>query len=398
MSTSTERIRTYSGPAILSYGFRPLFLFASVWSAAAMTLWIPMLTGRLVLPTAFDPIAWHVHELLYGYLPAVVAGFLLTAVPNWTGRLPVTGGPLLVLVLTWLAGRAAVGFSAQFGPVLTAVIDLSFLALLSAVIGREIIARRNWRNLKVLILVALFFGGNTAFHVESAVGGAASGGYGARIGIAVAVFLIMLIGGRIVPSFTRNWLAQRALGRLPVPFDRFDLLSMLVAGAALLLWIVSPDRTATGILCLGAGGLHVWRLARWAGDRTFAEPLVLILHVGYVFVPLGFLALGWAILSPGTVTASAAFHIWTAGAIGVMTLAVMTRASLGHVGKPLHATRGTILLYLCAVVAAVSRVVSGLGLAADAFLHLAAVAWVAAFAGFAILYGPLLVRARQLRN
>jgi len=395
MSTSAERIRAYSGPAILSYGFRPLFLSASLWSAVAMVVWIAMLTGRLALPTAFDPIAWHVHELLYGYLPAVVAGFLLTAVPNWTGRLPVTGMPLLVLVLSWLAGRVAVLFSLQLGPIVAAVVDLSFLALLSLVIGREVISGRNWRNLKVLILVALFFGGNVLFHAESAGGEAASSGYGARIGIAVAVFLIMLIGGRIVPSFTRNWLARRRPGRLPAPFNRFDLASMIIAGVALVLWIAAPDRTGTGILCLAAGGLHVWRLARWAGYRTSAEPLVLILHVGYVFVPLGFLAVSWATLSPTTVPASAAIHTWTTGAIGVMTLAVMTRASLGHVGKPLHATWGTGLIYLCVIAATISRIASSLGLAPDALLHLAATTWIAAFAGFAMLFGPLLVRPRQ---
>lgn len=395
MSTSAERIRAHSVPAVLSYGFRPLFLLASIWSAVAMIVWIAMLTGRLALPTAFDPIAWHVHELLYGYLPAVVAGFLLTAVPNWTGRLPVTGAPLLVLVLSWLAGRVAVGFSVQLGPTFTAVVDLSFLTLLSLVIGREVVAGRNRRNLKVLILVALFLGGNALFHAESAGGGVASSGYGARFGIAVAVFLIMLIGGRIVPSFTRNWLARRRPGRLPTSFNRFDLATMIIAGVALVLWIAAPDITGTAILCLAAGGLHAWRLARWAGYRTSAEPLVLILHVGYAFVPLGFLAVGWAALSPTTVPASAAIHAWTTGAIGVMTLAVMTRASLGHVGKPLHATWGTGLIYLCVIAAAVSRVASSLGLAPDVLLHLAAAAWIAAFGGFAVLFGPLLVQPRQ---
>lgn len=395
MTTSAERIRAYSGAAILSYGFRPLFLSASIWSAAAMVIWIAMLTGHLVLPTAFDPIAWHVHELLYGYLPAVVAGFLLTAVPNWTGRLPVTGAPLLVLVLSWLAGRIAVLFSVQLGQTLAAVVDLSFLTLLSLVIGREIIAGRNWRNLKVLILVALFLGGNALFHAESAAGGAASNGYGARTGIAVAVFLIMLIGGRIVPSFTRNWLARRSPDHLPAPFNRFDLASMIIAGAALVLWIAAPNSVGTVILCLVAGALHAWRLARWAGHRTTAEPLVLILHVGYAFVPLGFLAVGWAALSPTALPASAAIHAWTTGAIGVMTLAVMTRASLGHVGKPLHATSSTGLIYLFVIAAAVARVASSLGLAPNTLLYLAAAAWIAAFTGFAVTFGPLLVRPRQ---
>lgn len=395
MSTSAERIRAYSGPAILSYGFRPLFLLAAIWSATAMILWIAMLTGHLVLPTAFDMVSWHVHELLYGYLPAVVAGFLLTAVPNWTGRLPVTGAPLLILVLAWLAGRVAMVFSDQLGATVAALADLSFLILFSLVIGREVIVGRNWRNLKVLVPVALLLCGNALFHADAAGGGVASSGYGTRLGIASAIFLIMLVGGRVVPSFTRNWLAHKVPGRLPVPFNRLDLLSVVVAGAVLLLWIASPEEPVTAYLCLAAGGLQVWRLARWAGDRTSAEPLVLILHVGYAFVPLGFLAAGGAALSPATIPVSAALHAWTVGAIGVMTLAVMTRASLGHVGKPLRATRGTILIYLCIVAAAILRIASGLGFAPQPLLHLAAAAWIAAFASFAVIFGPLLVRRRQ---
>jgi len=394
MSTSAEQIRAYSGPAILSYGFRPLFLFASIWSAGAMVLWIAMLTGHLTLPTAFDMISWHVHEFLYGYLPAVVAGFLLTAVPNWTGRLPLTGTPLLILVLVWLAGRTAILFSQQLGPAATAAIDLSFLALLGFVIGREVIAGQNWRNLKVLILIVLFFCGNALFHAE-AIGGAAYAGYGARLGIAVAVFLIALIGGRIVPSFTRNWLARREPGRLPIPFARFDIVSMVAAAAALLLWVAAPQRPITAILCLAAGALHAWRLARWAGYRTAAEPLVLILHIGYAFVPLGFVAAGCALLSPAALPMSAALHVWTAGAIGTMTLAVMTRASLGHVGRPLHATPGIVFIYACVIAAAGLRIAAAIDPAPQILLHLAAAAWILAFAGFTILFGPLLVRPRH---
>lgn len=395
MSTSAEQIRAYSGPAVLSYAFRPLFLMAGIWSAAAMVLWIAMLTGHLVLPTAFDMVSWHVHEFLYGYLPAVVAGFLLTAVPNWTGRLPMTGMPLLVLALSWLAGRIAVTCSEQIGPNVAAIVDLSFLTLLSFAIGREVVAGRNWRNLKVLILLALLLCGNALFHVEAAGSGTAAGGYGSRLGIAVAISLIMLVGGRIVPSFTRNWLARRGPGRLPVPFNRFDIMSMVVAGVALLFWIGAPDALLTAILCFVAGGLHLWRLARWAGERTSAEPLVLILHFGYAFVPLGFLTSGCAVLLPELILGSAVVHAWTAGAIGVMTLAVMTRSTLGHVGMPLHATRGTVLIYGCAIAAAALRIASGFLGAPDFLLDLAAVAWVVSFGGFAVLFGPLLVRARR---
>jgi uncharacterized protein involved in response to NO len=213
MMTIAEQVRSYAGPAILSYGFRPFFLFGVVWAALAVAVWLPMLGGSLDLPTAFAPIDWHAHELLYGYLPAIVAGFLLTAVPNWTGRLPVTGSPLLALLLAWLAGRIAVAVSGWLGLPGAAVVDLSFLAILGAIVAREIVAARNLHNLKVLLIVGLLLAGNAVFHVESAL--ASGTGYGTRIGIAAAVLLISLVGGRIIPSSTRNWLARERPGALP---------------------------------------------------------------------------------------------------------------------------------------------------------------------------------------
>lgn len=159
MASSAAQIRAFEGPALLSYGFRPFFLFGAVWAAAAVALWLPMLSGHLALPSAFTPVEWHVHELIFGYVPAIVAGFLLTAVPNWTGRLPVVGTRLLMLFLAWLAGRIAVFFSLWIGAWVAAIVDLAFLVALAGVIGREIVASRNTRNLKVLVGVALLLTG-----------------------------------------------------------------------------------------------------------------------------------------------------------------------------------------------------------------------------------------------
>ena len=206
MSSVASR-RAYSGPALLSFGFRPFFLGAGLWSVAGMLLWLAVYAGDVTLPTAFIPRDWHVHEMLYGYVPAVVAGFLLTAIPNWTGRLPVSGLPLAALAGLWLAGRIAIAVSAAIGPILAAVIDVAFLATFAAVALREIVAGRNWRNLRVLAVLAVLIGGNVLFHLEAIRDGAAD--YGIRVGLAGAVGLIMLVGGRIVPSFTRNWLARR---------------------------------------------------------------------------------------------------------------------------------------------------------------------------------------------
>ena len=394
--TTAAQVRQYRGPAILSFGFRPLFLAAGIWAALVMPAWIAAFAWAVTLPGAFPPFDWHVHELLYGYLPAVVGGFLLTAVPNWTGRLPMTGWRLLVLVLLWLAGRIAVLCSASLPAAVVAAVDLAFLAALILAMGREILAGRNWRNLKVLLGVALLFVGNLVFHWEASLGPAFSG-HGARIGIAAAILLIMMIGGRIVPSFTRNWLMRNhaADGRMPAPLGRLDGASLMIAGVALLSWVVLPQSFVTAVLAFAAAALHLLRLARWAGDRTAAEPLVLILHIGYFFVPLGFALLAVAILWPDLLLPSAALHAWTAGGIGVMTLAVMTRASLGHAGRPLRANAGISLIYLLIVVAALARVAAGLGFAYEPMLHLSAALWTAAFLLFAVIFAPVLCLPRR---
>jgi uncharacterized protein involved in response to NO len=338
-------------------------------------------------------VQWHVHELLFGFLPAIVAGFLLTAGPNWTGRLPVCGPALLNLFLLWVAGRLAIFFSAATGIWLAAAIDLAFLACLIAVMAREIVAGRNYKNLRVLMLVGVLFAGDAIFLGEVITGG--GGNYGTRLGIAAAVLLISLIGGRIIPSFTRNWLVRCAPGRLPVPFNRFDVGVILASATALALWVAVPDTTFAGLALLVAGMLHIVRMARWAGDRTLAEPLLIVLHVGYTFVPVGFVLVALSILSPDVIAPSGALHAWTAGAIGTMTLAVMTRASLGHTGQELTAAWPTTAIYGLVVMSAAARLAAAFGLAYTQMLHLSAAAWVLAFGGFAVVYGPMLARARR---
>ncbi len=258
--------------------------------------------GSLTLPIALSPVEWHVHELLYGYLPAIAAGFLLTAVPNWTGRLPVTGMPLLALLLVWIAGRLAMLISAWVGGPAAATIDVLFLATLACVIGREIIHGSSKQNLKILALIGLLLVGNVVFHLESMRPGG-SNGYGMRIGIGTAVLLITVIGGRIIPSFTRNWLARRPPGSMPTAFNRFDVIAIAGGAAAIALWVVAPSHYATAMLALIAAVLHAIRLARWAGYRTLREPLVAVLHVAYAFVPIGFLLVSSSIVAPAFITA-----------------------------------------------------------------------------------------------
>ena len=387
-----SRLKAYGGPALLSYGFRPFFFFGAIYAALAILAWLPMFNGELVLSTAFGPIDWHVHEMLYGYLPAIVTGFLLTAIPNWTGRLPLQGTPLLILVAVWLAGRVAVTFSAEIGWLAAAIIDVSFLILVVAATAREIVAGSNWRNLRVVAMVTLLLVGNVAFHVEAHFNGSAE--YGARIGIAATVLLLVVIGGRIIPSFTRNWLARENPGRLPVPFARFDVAVVLLSAATLALWTAQPVARITAVALAAVGVLHVVRLARWAGDRTWRDRLVLILHVGYAFVPLGFLLAGAAAID--VVPADTGTHTWMVGAAGTMTLAVMTRASLGHTGSALNASAMTQAIYAAVVIAALARICASLEpVWSGQLLHVAAFAWAAAFFGFAASYGPILVSAQR---
>jgi uncharacterized protein involved in response to NO len=332
--------------------------------------------------------------LLFGYVPAIVAGFLLTAIPNWTGRLPLQGGPLGGLVLAWLSGRYAVTFSAEIGWLGAMMVDNAFLWLMTAAVAREIVAGRNWRNLKIVALLGLLAIDNLAFHLEAHFDGIAA--YSTRLAIAVVLTMIMVIGGRIIPSFTRNWLMRQAPGRLPAPFGSHDEECLVLSVCALMLWVFAPNEVPTGLMMGAAGLFNLVRLSRWAGERTLPDRLVLVLHAGYAFVPLGFLLGGLAAFD--FVTPGAGIHAWTAGAIGTMTLAVMSRASLGHSGRPLVASVGLQLVYVAALAAAASRLCAEFHAGwADALLTVATATWVAAFLGFAALFGPILCSTRRGR-
>jgi uncharacterized protein involved in response to NO len=241
--------------------------------------------------------------------------------------------------------------------------------------------------------VGLLFAGNLVFHIEAFWNLPAASGVGMRLGLAATLFLIMLIGGRIIPSFTRNWLKQRNPGRLPAAFDRFDLIALFAGGSALALWAVFPGNAAAGYACLLAGVLHLARLCRWSGHRTVREPLLLILHVGYAFVVIGFLLAGGAILAPEFISSTGALHSWTAGAVGIMTLAVMARATRGHTGRLLTAPPSTQAIF-GALLLSVGLRISAPYLPIDYLgaITVSAVAWTAAFIGYSILYAPMLTK------
>lgn len=395
------RYRGDAGPALLSAGFRPFFLLAAIWAAVAIPLWLFAFSGREALQSALSPVDWHVHEMVFGYGAAVVAGFLLTAIPNWTGRMPLEGLSLLGLVVLWVLGRVAIFFSAQIGDAAAAVLDLCFPLAFLLVVTREIAAGRNWRNLPMAAALLLLLVGNLLMHLE-ALGIARTDALGGRLGIATLLMLITLVGGRIIPSFTRNWLSkEQPQTGAPVPFGRFDRAALLLTALALAVWVAAPYAVAMPPLALLAGLALLVRLARWRGEATFREPLLLILHLGYAWLALGFLLLGFDRLFP-FLPETAALHALTVGAIGTMTLAVMTRASLGHTGRPLTAGASTRAIYALITLAAVLRLLSPLGGAQYlSLLALAGAAWSGAFGLFVFAYGPALVapqgRAQRLR-
>jgi len=382
---------------LFSYGFRPFFLGAAIWAVLCVALWLGVLAGLLQLASGYGALAWHGHEMIFGYASAVVAGFLLTAVPNWTGSLPVAGWRLMLLFALWCLGRVAFLATETAGPLPAVVIDSLFLPCLLLVMAREIVAGRNWRNLKPLALVGLLATANIGFHAEVLIAGAPD--IAIRVAVTALIGLIMLIGGRIIPSFTHNWLSRMGSPHLPAPFGRIDKMALILSGVALVLWIAAPAVTATGFFFLAAAAAQTARLGRWVGARTWREPLVIVLHLGYAFVPLGFLLGAVAILWPGALAGTAALHAWTVGAVGIMTLAVMTRATRGHTGRELAASMLTVALYASIAAAAVLRIAAG---AFPEFqmvlLEAGGVAWIVAFGMFLFEYAPMLLGPRRDRG
>jgi len=369
--------------ALWSAGFRPFFLLASIWAALAVLIWLAAYVHGYALRGPLPAMYWHAHEMIYGYGLAAVAGFLLTAIPNWTGRLPVRGAPLAGLAALWLLGRIAAFTPAPW-------LDLAFPIALMAVVAREVASARSFHNLPVVVILGVLFAGNLLVQLH-ALGIAYTAALGNRIGVATLLLLIALIGGRIIPSFTRNWLAKaRPAERMPTPHSALDWACLFVALCGLVAWVAAPASPFSfGLEIAGGAALGV-RLARWRGLATVREPLLFVLHAGYGWLAAG-LALAGANGFLGWLPAGAPLHALTVGAIGTMTLAVMTRASLGHTGRALTAGAGTVAIYALVSLAALLRVSAQ----TPTMTSLAGLAWAAAFALFALLYGPLLLGIKR---
>jgi uncharacterized protein involved in response to NO len=382
----------------LSAGFRPFFLSAGLWAAVGLPLSIAYVEMAAELPTRFSPSIWHPHEMAFGFGGAVVAGFLLTAIPNWTGRMPLQGAPLAGLVALWFLGRIAVLVSANMPAPVAAAFDLAFPAVFFLVVAREIATGRNWRNLPMVVALALLFVGNLLTHLD-VMNIAATGVLGAHIGVATLAMLVALVGGRITPSFTRNWLVKTLPGAIePAPFGSLDRFALTATLVTLIAWVAFPGATLTAFLQIIAGAALFLRLTRWRGARAGAEPLLFVLHLGYGWLALGLILMGANQLL-GFTDPTAPLHALTAGAIGTMTLAVMTRATRGHTGRALVADRGTVAIYVAITLSAALRVTAPFtGEYYFAALAVAAGLWSLAYGLFVLLYFGMLTGPRVQAN
>ncbi|MBD9651413.1 NnrS family protein [Ensifer sp. ENS09] len=381
-----------TGPVLFSYGFRPFFLAAALWAIGAMALWIAAVTLGLDLAGDYGAAHWHAHEMLFGFSSAVLGGFLLTAIPNWTGRLPVSGRPLAALFGLWVIGRVALLSSGIIGLPVAAAVEALFLPVLLLICAREVIVGRKWKDLKVIGGLIILSAANIWFHLS--VLGNLDVDAAARLAIGAYTMLIMIVGGRIVPSFTRNWLNKVGRTDFPVPYNRFDTAAILIGVAALGAWTFAPVHIVTAAIAVVACAFHAVRLLRWHGSPTWPEKLLFVLHAAYVFVPLGFLA-----IAAGAVELLGDYpvmHVLTVGVIAFMMLAVMTRATRGHTGRPLVGSAVTSASYVAIAGAALIRPLAEV---LPAHYHhliaLSGVLWIAAFALFTLEYGPMLVRERR---
>jgi uncharacterized protein involved in response to NO len=375
---------------LLSYAFRPFFLMLGVFSILVILFWVLTLHGAGLL--VMTPL-WHAHEMLIGFAMAAVAGFSLTAVANWTGRPALYGVPLAWLVFAWLTGRLAMFLSAWLPASLVFLLDMLFPVLLGLLLGREIIAGRNRRNYPLVAIITFVALLNAFYHLGNGQWLPGVERLAIYLLIHTLLLLVTIIAGRIIPSFTANWLRQQDKERLPVDSDMVNKSALSLTLLVGLTASFMPTHPVTGALAFAAASVHGLRLSRWKGFSTLSNPLLFVLHAAYAWLPAGYFLLGCAVfgwLFPPT----AALHALTMGATGGIVLAVTTRVALGHTGRPLHAGRLTVIAYCLLMLAVLVRI---LGPLTDAgyllLIDLSAAGWMLAFAFFTWTYWPILTRA-----
>lgn len=384
--------------AFLSYAFRPFFLLNGLFAIVIILLWVLVLNGHGPPTLPPNNVLWHAHEMLVGFALAVIAGFILTAVATWTSRPPVHGPELALLVSAWLAGRLAMLLGGVTPAWLVAALDMAFPLLLAFFAAREIFGARNRRNYPIVAFTFLLAGLNLLFHMGATGMLPGIDRVATLLQLHTVLLLIAVIGGRVIPNFTANWLRRRGAASLPVNHPLIDRATLFMTGVFGVLASIAPASTLTGVIALIVAILHTLRLSRWHGLATGAEPLLLALHVAYAWLPIGYALSASAVLGL-TIASTAAMHALTIGAMGGMILAMTTRVPLGHTGRALTASRLTIIAYLALTASVVVRVFGPM-VATDymATIEWSAAAWVAAFAIFVIAYWQILTQPRIERT
>lgn len=378
--------------AFAAKGFRPFFVLASAFAVAIVPLWIATLNGVIGQSTYLDPVSWHAHEMIFGFAVAVIAGFLLTAVGNWTKRETLVGRPLLLLSGVWLFGRAVMTFPDLLPRGVVALADLAFLPLLALALARPLIAAGNRRNFVMLALLGALFVANGAVHLEALgmvpVGSARRA---CTVALDVVLVVVLIIAGRVFPMFTRNATGITTIRSLPW-LDRAAIgLMVAVTGADAL----AMDAKLAGSLAGVAGFVAGARAIHWGARHSLREPLLWVLHAGYAWLVLGLLLRAAAAWS-AVVSVSSAAHALSVGAIGSLTLGMMARVALGHTGRPLAAPRVMSWAFAAISGAAIVRVfvpVLWPGAYVESLI-VAAALWAAAFAAYLVTYAPVLARPR----
>jgi uncharacterized protein involved in response to NO len=395
----TRQWAMFQTSPLFSYAFRPFFLLAGILAVLGMTQWLLVINGYPWPANANLSTLWHAHEMALGFGGAVVAGFVLTAGANWTGRPPVRGPLLAALVFSWLCGRVALLFSGVLPALLIMLLDLLFPVLFGLIATREIYGARNRRNYGVLAIAWMLSLFTLVFHA-AATGLLAEEAATdlqrivSRLFVYLLAVLITILGGRVIPGFTGTWLRMR--GSTKLPGSRAGLESAIVpltiaAGISQSVW---PVGIFTAVLCIGAGATHLLRLSGWRGLATTAEPLLLVLHVAYAWLGVGFLLLG-AVALGMALPETAALHALTVGGIGGVILGMITRVALGHTGRPLHAARLIQIAYLLLNVSALFRSFGPLDTSSIALAYTGSgLLWIAAFGLFVWHYAPILVQPR----
>jgi uncharacterized protein involved in response to NO len=379
---------------LFGYGFRPFFLGAGLLAALLVPWWAIWFAWGAPLPAGWPPTLWHGHEMLFGFIAAAIAGFLLTAVPSWTAARGFAGWPLAALAGLWAAGRVVIATAGLWPRVLAEAIDLAFLPALAVLVAPPLVRSRN-RNTRLLAVLAALWGLDLLFYRGLAGGNVALARHALLIGIDVVLLLVTVIGGRIIPAFTSAALRQRGISS---PLRVSPVLTGLAVGGMLAVIAadaLAPESRLAGIVALAAAIIQAVRLAQWGTWRTLRMPIVWVLHLAYLWLPLG-LALKALALLRALPPGASYLHALTIGAVTTMILAVMTRASLGHTGRPIVAARPTVWAYGLLTAAAAVRALGPVYIALPyaQVILLAATLWTAAFVLFLGVYGPILLAPR----